>query len=162
MQIPTPISRLPGRTPEAIIRPKFERSNDSTDFFSVVQLKRSSQRATKSSGNSSSAVSPFHLQEPRTPSHRSLTTRRKLKTTYSDSAQPGRLQSAISNRGSTVYSPGSSRDSSAYPKQGGIDPPRDARSGYEWVWFPEGYWAERPVVEISFPTDSKEKRCFRT
>lgn len=24
------------------------------------------------------------------------------------------------------------------------DPPRPARDGYEWVWFPDGYWAERP------------------
>lgn len=23
------------------------------------------------------------------------------------------------------------------------DPPRPAREGHEWVWFPEGYWAER-------------------
>ncbi|ORY65296.1 uncharacterized protein BCR38DRAFT_484738 [Pseudomassariella vexata] len=25
----------------------------------------------------------------------------------------------------------------------GVDPPRPAKEGYEWVWFPEGYWAER-------------------
>ncbi|KAG8167516.1 hypothetical protein KVR01_003205 [Diaporthe batatas] len=24
------------------------------------------------------------------------------------------------------------------------DPPRPPREGFEWVWFPEGYWAERP------------------
>lgn len=27
-----------------------------------------------------------------------------------------------------------------------LDPPRPARNGHEWVWFTEGYWAERPVV----------------
>lgn len=27
-----------------------------------------------------------------------------------------------------------------------VDPPRPARDGLEWVWFPEGYWAERDVV----------------
>ena len=27
-----------------------------------------------------------------------------------------------------------------------IDPPRPAKDGHEWVWFPEGYWAERPVA----------------
>lgn len=26
-----------------------------------------------------------------------------------------------------------------------VDPPRPAEDGYQWVWFPEGYWAERPV-----------------
>ncbi|KAI0453080.1 hypothetical protein F5B21DRAFT_526312 [Xylaria acuta] len=29
-----------------------------------------------------------------------------------------------------------------------IDPPRPAKEGCEWVWFPAGYWAEREVVEI--------------
>lgn len=28
-----------------------------------------------------------------------------------------------------------------------IDPPRPAKQGHEWVWFPAGYWAEREVVE---------------
>lgn len=28
-----------------------------------------------------------------------------------------------------------------------IDPPRPAREGHEWVWFPAGYWAEREIVE---------------
>ncbi|KAI2466810.1 hypothetical protein F4781DRAFT_434025 [Annulohypoxylon bovei var. microspora] len=28
-----------------------------------------------------------------------------------------------------------------------IDPPRPARDGHEWVWFPAGYWAEREIVE---------------
>ncbi|OTB08188.1 hypothetical protein M426DRAFT_317290 [Hypoxylon sp. CI-4A] len=28
-----------------------------------------------------------------------------------------------------------------------IDPPRPAKEGHEWVWFPAGYWAERELVE---------------
>ncbi|KAI1450320.1 hypothetical protein F5Y02DRAFT_413041 [Annulohypoxylon stygium] len=28
-----------------------------------------------------------------------------------------------------------------------IDPPRPARDGHEWVWFPAGYWAEREIIE---------------
>ncbi|KAH8879192.1 hypothetical protein GQ53DRAFT_849761 [Thozetella sp. PMI_491] len=27
----------------------------------------------------------------------------------------------------------------------GLDPPRPAKDSYEWVWFPEGYWAEREL-----------------
>ncbi|KAG6206461.1 hypothetical protein E4U50_004211 [Claviceps purpurea] len=27
-----------------------------------------------------------------------------------------------------------------------VDPPRPAREGYEWVWFVEGYWAERQPI----------------
>ena len=26
-----------------------------------------------------------------------------------------------------------------------VDPPRSPRTGCEWVWFPEGYWAEREI-----------------
>lgn len=28
-----------------------------------------------------------------------------------------------------------------------VDPPRPAKEGYEWVWFPAGYWAEREIAE---------------
>ncbi|KAI1103134.1 hypothetical protein F4804DRAFT_333633 [Jackrogersella minutella] len=38
-----------------------------------------------------------------------------------------------------------------------IDPPRPAREGYEWVWFPAGYWAEREIVE----TPSKVMKHFK-
>ncbi|RDW92118.1 hypothetical protein BP5796_01512 [Coleophoma crateriformis] len=34
-----------------------------------------------------------------------------------------------------------------------IDPPRPAKEGFEWVWFPEGYWAERESTEV---TDRKK------
>jgi parafibromin len=34
------------------------------------------------------------------------------------------------------------------------DPPRPPSDGFEWVWFPEGYWAEREIVEFS-PGKSK-------
>ncbi|KAI1353711.1 hypothetical protein F5Y01DRAFT_275981 [Xylaria sp. FL0043] len=35
-----------------------------------------------------------------------------------------------------------------------IDPPRPAKEGYEWVWFPAGYWAEREIVQTPPPKDS--------
>ncbi|CAJ2513676.1 Uu.00g017950.m01.CDS01 [Anthostomella pinea] len=28
-----------------------------------------------------------------------------------------------------------------------VDPPRPAKDGHEWVWFPAGYWAERLITE---------------
>lgn len=41
---------------------------------------------------------------------------------------------------------GSARDSTRNSRNnGGHDPPRPAREGFEWVWFPDGYWAERPA-----------------
>jgi hypothetical protein len=41
--------------------------------------------------------------------------------------------------------PSSSLPTSTY----GVDPPRPAREGFEWVWFPGGYWAERHRVELA-------------
>ncbi|KAI0150478.1 hypothetical protein GGR57DRAFT_504474 [Xylariaceae sp. FL1272] len=29
-----------------------------------------------------------------------------------------------------------------------MDPPRPAKAGFEWVWFPAGYWAEREIAEL--------------
>lgn len=39
----------------------------------------------------------------------------------------------------------SPRNESRSPGQRNNDPPRPAKDGFEWVWFPEGYWAERPL-----------------
>lgn len=39
------------------------------------------------------------------------------------------------------------------PKSG-IDPPRPAKEGYEWVWFPNGYWAERQRIDLPDPNPS--------
>lgn len=30
-----------------------------------------------------------------------------------------------------------------------VDPPRPPKQDYEWVWFPEGYWAERPIIILN-------------
>lgn len=41
---------------------------------------------------------------------------------------------------------GSARDSARNSRNtSGHDPPRPAKEGFEWVWFPDGYWAERPA-----------------
>ncbi len=34
-----------------------------------------------------------------------------------------------------------------FPPRNPADPPRPAKEGHEWVWFPEGYWAEREKLE---------------
>ncbi|KAK3318517.1 hypothetical protein B0H66DRAFT_622542 [Apodospora peruviana] len=42
-----------------------------------------------------------------------------------------------------VKGPTPSAASSFVTTASGVDPPRPAKEGFEWVWFPEGYWAER-------------------
>lgn len=34
-----------------------------------------------------------------------------------------------------------------------MDPPRAAKDGFEWVWYPEGYWAERQMERQSRPKE---------
>ncbi|RYP66364.1 hypothetical protein DL771_007870 [Monosporascus sp. 5C6A] len=41
------------------------------------------------------------------------------------------------------------------------DPPRPPREGYEWVWFPAGYWAEREIVE-SPPARKADSNAWRS
>ncbi|KAI1749924.1 hypothetical protein F4782DRAFT_533005 [Xylaria castorea] len=62
---------------------------------------------------------------------------------------------AIPNHGSrTPFSPTPRQSikelfSAANPKSTVvIDPPRPAKEGCEWVWYPAGYWAEREIVEL--------------
>ncbi|KAK3379925.1 hypothetical protein B0T24DRAFT_696047 [Lasiosphaeria ovina] len=46
----------------------------------------------------------------------------------------------------------------------GVDPPRPPKEGCEWVWFPEGYWAEREfksLGSVGSKTDSKSWRRRR-
>lgn len=40
------------------------------------------------------------------------------------------------------------------------EPPRPAREGFEWVWFPEGYWAERERIELRH-IESRKKTFLR-
>ncbi|TGO57692.1 hypothetical protein BCON_0063g00500 [Botryotinia convoluta] len=47
--------------------------------------------------------------------------------------------------------------------QQGIDPPRPAREGYEWVWFPAGYWAERELpagLSITNPEGLRSSKTY--
>lgn len=41
-----------------------------------------------------------------------------------------------------------------------IDPPRAAKPGFEWVWFPEGYWAEREIRGFMPPRDSMKLKWW--
>jgi parafibromin len=40
-----------------------------------------------------------------------------------------------------------SRSTNESQKSYAADPPRPPKHGFEWVWFPQGYWAEREILE---------------
>ncbi|KAK3990082.1 hypothetical protein QBC44DRAFT_380971 [Cladorrhinum sp. PSN332] len=42
-----------------------------------------------------------------------------------------------------------------------IDPPRPAREGFEWVWYPEGYWAEREYSRPSTPNKAPDTKIWK-
>lgn len=46
------------------------------------------------------------------------------------------------------------------PRQA-VDPPRVPREGYEWVWFPEGFWAERETSGKSAKSEQRSPGWFR-
>ena len=52
----------------------------------------------------------------------------------------------------------STRFSSPYA----CDPPRPPKLGHEWVWFPEGYWAERVLLPSQAKSPRDKPRDFRT
>lgn len=41
------------------------------------------------------------------------------------------------------------------------DPPRPPREGFEWVWFPDGFWAERELVETPSPHKGDKFRRWK-
>lgn len=44
----------------------------------------------------------------------------------------------------------------------GLDPPRPAKDGMEWVWFPEGYWAEREVRPLELTSKGSKSWRWRS
>ncbi len=52
----------------------------------------------------------------------------------------------------------STRFSSPYA----CDPPRPPKLGYEWVWFPEGYWAERALLPLPVKSPRDKFRDVKT
>ena len=70
-------------------------------------------------------------------------------------SRPGLSPRSISRAGEIARS-SSSQHSAGYSSIGAADPPRQPKEGCEWVWFPEGYWAEREIV--GFATMSKWAR----
>lgn len=64
------------------------------------------------------------------------------------SATTKRSVRLLEPQGGPSHSPTSDRPSNTRAAPQVYDPPRLPKEGYEWVWFPAGYWAEREVVEL--------------
>jgi hypothetical protein len=145
---------------------------------------RKPSSAGNGSATSESEVSPFGMSKPPTLMRRpqytkeqpksevtevdigieaaSLSSRRNLQRDPSWAPTPSEY---IGRDRDTSESNGH-RDSFAIHSPSGLasghpaDPPRPAKEGMEWVWFPEGYWAERERKEL-FMTEGKHKTIQR-
>lgn len=74
-------------------------------------------------------------------------------SSYSPPASPGFWSESAPSRSTRTSS---SKDT---------DPPRPPKDGFEWVWFPDGYWAERPSRKSSdedaLATSGRPSKIFR-
>lgn len=101
------------------------------------------RRPTSTGDNTSeSEVSPFGLSRPATLQRRSPYKRSEV----SDESKWGSQYDSADTVKRQVSAVASNF----------ADPPRPAREGMEWVWFPEGYWAERERREL-FSEPDKQK-----
>lgn len=66
-------------------------------------------------------------------------------SSYSPSSSPGFWSESAPSRSTRTSS---SKDA---------DPPRPPRDGFEWVWFPDGYWAERPSSDQKSSNEDQER-----
>ncbi|PBP26161.1 hypothetical protein BUE80_DR002907 [Diplocarpon rosae] len=126
-----------------------------TDNFSYFLVRRRTTESDTVSPKYSPSRSPFY-QKPRSQrSRRSSIGPRKKAYSNSD------LQSMRSTAQYMSEWNDSSIGLNIPPLSGGystnaLDPPRPPRDGLEWVWFPEGYWAERELRDLSSISSAKQ------
>ncbi|PMD47399.1 hypothetical protein L207DRAFT_560909 [Hyaloscypha variabilis F] len=99
-------------------------------------------------------------RSPRSPNTAKSGESRKIKGRKGDSKGSSRSASSrypnITNWSAGIRT--TSPSSFGPPQRNPADPPRPPKSGHEWVWFPEGYWAEREIRGFMPPNhDSKQK-----
>ncbi|CAG8957553.1 hypothetical protein HYFRA_00010419 [Hymenoscyphus fraxineus] len=173
-QVQTPSKGTPSKPegPRALNRSGYIDSDDLAYFFS----KQTPTSQGTGTNTSESEVSPFGLPRPRTLHRRAAYNGSSLQEwdgngteTEIDIEKPedGREKPSLGKRrrgdisdwnekvhnesSDTIRKPcGPSPSLSNF-----TDPPRPAKEGMEWVWFPEGYWAERERREL-FSTSEKQ------
>lgn len=130
----------------------------------------SSRRAAQASSQNRSDVSPGAISPPQNIINRvprshstrnsfgSANFRESSSTVRSSSSLPSQSRTWI-NEWKAVATEVKEPAKSVLPKdRGSADPPRPAHQGCEWVWFPEGYWAEREVFATSQPIKPSSKQ----
>ena len=145
---------------ERLIVPSFAEPRDSVFSFSTPDH-------AGTPDTDSTQVSPFGgpRARPKLPTHNSATsisTRRVMSVSLVSSplSPPTPEAGRPHPRNVSDWNERVVRETAPYlnPSQSVVDPPRPARYGYEWVWFPEGYWAERERPDYE---EKKKKKTTR-
>jgi parafibromin len=141
-------------------------NNLEPDISSYFLARRRTNRSLGNHDIESRPVSPlFGLNRGRTKQKSGSSNKSNLDTTVTTSAgsfssQASKYPPNVSDWNETVL--WDSKNGFVEPPPcHAADPPRPPREGFEWVWFPEGYWAEREKREFT-PKKQKNNRhkCF--
>lgn len=142
--------------------------NIDSDEISYFLARRPTSQGT-GANTSESEVSPFGLSRPATLQRRSPYKRSDVSDeiekakgevegdAWSPPSLSTRRRGDVSDWNEKVQN--GSADilkKSGPPPSDFADPPRPAREGMEWVWFPEGYWAERERRELFLLPDKQK------
>jgi parafibromin len=144
-------------------------SNFDPELSSFFLVRRNSNSHSTTFDSGSSAVSPLFGSRARTyqRSQRSQRSGESYRIHHGKNVNSASSAVSISNRhpnftdwNNRRKSDFSGPDSCASTQRHSVDPPRPPREGMEWVWFPEGYWAERERVEIDPKREQSPKKWF--
>ena len=116
---------------------------------SIFQTAESIDRLTTLPNRYSSRTMSFSSSSPWYIGDR----RRSSLPSIGNTVLDGSLSRVPSTNGTLAQTPKANSPRAVY----GLDPPRPPKEGYEWVWYPEGYWAEREFRPIEFAATSSNR-----
>ncbi|KAK0102891.1 accessory factor associated with RNA polymerase II [Cadophora gregata] len=128
-----------------------EAKNRELDLSAYFLVRRASTESDAVSPKFGGSRAPSYRKSPKSPksksqksgcsSHGPRTKRNSISSAQSIIAKNQAIRD-WNDKSIGVTSPSSAGCLSSHS----VDPPRPPRAGCEWVWFPEGYWAEREVT----------------
>jgi parafibromin len=148
---------LAPRTPnnqdsESVSAPQQDGNTQDNETVSTFRRKRvgrhfrhrSSEKSPKSPNSAKSGDSR----------HSKISKRRSIDSSLSASSRYPRItdwSAGVSATSPSSFGP---------PQRNPVDPPRPPKPGYEWVWFPEGYWAEREIRGFMPPSNVTKQKWW--
>jgi hypothetical protein len=145
-------------------------SSSATD--STVFSRRNDRDKTLRGGSEDSSYNSSSAASPRfNPLNREMSIgANRPPSTASATSLPSKIRNFLEDFGSsqqhsgdwTSASPQTHLSQLAPTAKDSIDPPRKAKDGYEWVWFPAGYWAERNISDTVVKGKPISQRKWRS